>query len=182
MNAKRHFATISVAENDVLTSRTIEVPFPTATLGDVTIWLQWTMSRTDALDDYHRLWEFHRECAAPRANLTLTFATIDDKRSVSAMELLIESSIADCTPKNTAREHGFGWLLHLQFFVPKMLLEPWYRELLEACDDMIDAGKSRSYIRAAVVSQLALLLLNRAKLLSLEAVERVVAGIAQIVR
>lgn len=176
---QRYFASLRI-EGDLLSTRSIEVPFANATRQELRLWLQASMGNY-TLDEYRRIWEFHRALVdSPSGSLVFTpvAESISPHPDVAPGNHILDTRLRN----HVVKRHGIGWLLHLEFFVPKTLLEPWYRELLETCDQMIDAGKSRWYIRAAVISQLALLLASRAKLLSLEAIERVAAGLNQIAR
>ena len=114
-------------------------------------------------------------------HLELTFSSSEDGKDWhQALADQAQALRPHVESPTTRTNHGIGWLLHLEFFFPKTLLEPWYHDLLESCDVMIDVGKTPLYIRVAVISQLALLLANRLKFLVLDTLETVVRGITRI--
>jgi hypothetical protein len=71
------------------------------------------------------------------------------------------------------------WVQHLEQFVPKSMLEPWFGDLLEARADMARKGRGAAYIRCAVAAQILFLLANVFKSGLLDLVERVVAGVVR---
>ncbi len=58
---------------------------------------------------------------------------------------------ADRTPQLRALLDNVG------FFIPKSVREPFWRDMLDDCDDMNERGRSGLWIRSAIASQIALL-------------------------
>jgi hypothetical protein len=93
-------------------------------------------------------------------------------------ELEVPASADSHAAKDQWVTHN-DWVQHLEHFIPKSMLEPWFGDLLEARANMAREGRGAAYIRCAVAAQILFLLANAFKSGLLDLMERVAAGVAR---
>jgi len=93
-------------------------------------------------------------------------------------ELEVPASADSHAAKDQWVTHN-DWVQHLEHFIPKSMLEPWFGDLLKAQANMARKGRGAAYIRCAVAAQILFLLANAFKSGLLDLVERIAAGVVR---
>lgn len=93
-------------------------------------------------------------------------------------ELEVPASADSHATKNQWIAHN-DWVQHLEHFIPKSMLEPWFGDLLKARANMARKGRGAAYIRCAVAAQILFLLANAFKSGLLDLIERIATGVGR---
>ncbi len=100
-------------------------------------------------------------------------------RDSVAMWATYEADISSIAAVASTERNGEPWLETLTHFVPAEILEPWVGCLRELRQRLEKSGKSPSYVRRAVWSQIVLLVLYRSRFFLLDIWERFVTGVVK---